>query len=33
MKYIVRSFISLRSAEGVTFFTKGNSANFSREKW
>ena len=29
----VRSFIILRSGEGVTSFTKGNSANFSTEKW
>ena len=29
----VRSFIILRSGEGVTFFTKGSSANFSSEKW
>ena len=29
----VRSFIILRSGEGVTSFTKGNSANFSSEKW
>ena len=28
-----RSFIILRSGEAVTFFTKGNSANFSSEKW
>ena len=27
----VRSFITLRSGEGVTSFTKGNSANFSSE--
>ena len=29
----VRSFIILRSGEGITSFTKGNSANFSSEKW
>ena len=29
----VRSFIILRSREGLTSFTKGNSANFSSEKW
>ena len=29
----VRSFIIFRSGEGVTSFTKGNSANFSSEKW
>ena len=29
----VRSFIILRSGESVTSFTKGNSANFSSEKW
>ena len=29
----VRSFIILQSGEGVTFFTKGNSASFSGEKW
>ena len=28
----VRRFIILRSGEGVTSFTKGNSANFSSEK-
>ena len=28
----VRSFIILRSGEGVTYFTKSNSANFSSEK-
>ena len=28
----VRSLIILRSGEGVTSFTKGNSANFSSEK-
>ena len=29
----VKSFIILRSEEGVTSFTKGNRANFSGEKW
>ena len=29
----VKSFIILRSREGVTSFTKGNSANISSEKW
>ena len=29
----VRRFIILRSGESVTSFTKGNSANFSGEKW
>ena len=29
----VRSFIILRSVEGVTSFTKGKSVNFSSEKW
>ena len=29
----VRSFIILPSGEGATSFTKGNSANFSSEKW
>ena len=29
----VRSFINLRSGEGVTSSTKGNSAKFSSEKW
>ena len=29
----VISFIILQSGEGVTSFTKGNSANFSSEKW
>ena len=29
----VRSFIILRSGEGITSVTKGNSANFSSEKW
>ena len=29
----VRSFIILRSGEGVTSFTKGNNANVSGEKW
>ena len=29
----VRSFIIFRSGEGVTSFAKGNSANFSSEKW
>ena len=28
----VRSFIILQSGDGVTSFTKGNSANFSSEK-
>ena len=29
----VRSFIILRLGDGVTSFTKDNSANFSSEKW
>ena len=29
----VRSLIIVRSGEGVTSFTKGNSPNFSSEKW
>ena len=29
----VRSLIILRSGEGVTSFSKGNSAKFSTEKW
>ena len=30
---IVRSFITLRSGEDVTSFTRVDSANFSSEKW
>ena len=29
----IRIFIILQSGEDVTSFTKGNSANFSGEKW
>ena len=33
IKINVRRFIILQSGESVTSFTKGNSANFSSEKW